>query len=118
MSSEVRRPAPMLRRTRAGGQALSNVLRILVPGISARKLPNVNLSHTETNMKGQPKARRRLCLAMEQLEERTVPSLFGPPANTQVGPFPEGIASGDLDGGKPDLVVSNQNGNSVSVLLN
>src|SRR5882672_552947 len=55
--------------------------------------------------------RQNVALAVERLEERTVPSLFGPPANTQVGAFPEGIASGDLDG-------ANQNGNSVSVLLN
>ena len=62
--------------------------------------------------------RVRVPLHLERLEERCVPALLGPATTTQVGAFPEGIASGDLDGGKPDLVVANQNGNSINVLLN
>jgi hypothetical protein len=44
---------------------------------------------------------------------------FAPAADFATGRAPLGVAIGDLNGdGKPDLAVSNQNSNSVSVLLN
>jgi elongation factor P hydroxylase len=44
---------------------------------------------------------------------------FAPLVNFAVGPGPDGLAIGDLNGdGKPDLVVTNQGSDSVSVLLN
>jgi hypothetical protein len=56
---------------------------------------------------------------LEPLEERTLPSLFGPPTK-YVGPQngPTNVAVGDMNGdGIPDLVTANQNANSVSVFL-
>jgi FG-GAP-like repeat/Calx-beta domain/FG-GAP repeat len=48
----------------------------------------------------------------------TTPS-FAPLVNFAVGPGPAGLAIGDLNGdGKPDLVVTDQGSDSVSVLLN
>jgi hypothetical protein len=56
--------------------------------------------------------------AVECLEERNLPSLFGPPTNYGAGTFTVGIAVGDINGdGVPDIVASNDNSNNVSVLL-
>jgi hypothetical protein len=56
--------------------------------------------------------------AVECLEERALPSLFGPPTNYAVGHYPTSIAAGDFNGdGVLDLVEVNEFGNSVSVLL-
>jgi hypothetical protein len=73
------------------------------------------------------KARRRLDRrraagwrpAVELLEGRTLPSLFGPPTNyaTPNG-GPNDVAVGDINGdGIPDIVSADQNANSVSVFL-
>jgi hypothetical protein len=56
--------------------------------------------------------------AVECLESRTLPSLFGPATNYGTGPAPFGVAVGDINGdGIPDIVAVNQGNDSVSVLL-
>jgi hypothetical protein len=55
---------------------------------------------------------------LEQLEQRTVPSLFAPAVNYPVGNNPYSVAIGDFNGdGKLDLAVANKNDNSLSILL-
>src|SRR5947209_2270006 len=55
---------------------------------------------------------------VETLEDRTVPSLFGPPTNFEVGRHPSSVAIADFNqDGKPDLVVGNEGVNTFSVLL-
>jgi hypothetical protein len=55
---------------------------------------------------------------IDALEDRTVPSFFGPPNLFATGASPAGEAVGDFNGdGKADLVVVNQTANTVSVLL-
>jgi hypothetical protein len=56
--------------------------------------------------------------AVECLEERTLPSLFGPATNYGTGSSPIGVAVGDINGdGIPDIVTANIDSDSVSVLL-
>jgi hypothetical protein len=56
--------------------------------------------------------------AVEGLEARTLPSLFGPPTNYGVGSAPVRVSVGDINGdGIPDLVTANNLSHSVSVLL-
>jgi hypothetical protein len=55
---------------------------------------------------------------VEQLEDRTVPSLFGPAVNYSVGQGPYSVALGDFNGDhKLDIVTANQNSVDVSVLF-
>jgi hypothetical protein len=62
------------------------------------------------------KGRRKFCV--EQLEDRTVPSLFGPAVNYPVGQGPYSVALGDFNGDhKLDIVSANQFTGDVSVLL-
>src|SRR6516164_2262760 len=57
-------------------------------------------------------------LLLESLEDRVVPSFFGPPNLFSTGANPSSIAAGDFNGdGKADLVVANSTANTVSVLL-
>ncbi len=56
--------------------------------------------------------------ALEVLEDRSLPSLFGPPTSFAVGLTPYSVAVGDFNGdGKPDLATANFGGGTVSVLL-
>jgi hypothetical protein len=58
---------------------------------------------------------------LERLEDRSLPSLFGPATPFHTGPAPESVAVGDFGNGHLDLAVANLvnvNGSgSVSVLL-
>jgi hypothetical protein len=55
---------------------------------------------------------------LELLEDRSLPSLFGPPTLFRAGSEPLDVAVGDFNGdGIPDLVVTNVLGGKVSVLL-
>src|SRR6516164_3572919 len=57
-------------------------------------------------------------LLLESLEDRVVPSFFGPPNLFSTGANPSSIAAGDFNGdGKADLVVANSTANTVSVVL-
>jgi hypothetical protein len=65
----------------------------------------------------RPKTMRRKP-QVEQLEDRMVPSLFGPAANYNVGNGPYNVAIGDFNGDhKEDIVVANHNETDVSVLM-
>ena len=55
--------------------------------------------------------------AVECLEERALPSLFGPPTTYNTGAEPTGVAVGDITGdGHPDIVSANISSDTVSVL--
>jgi hypothetical protein len=56
-------------------------------------------------------------LSVEILEDRSVPSFFGP-VNYAVGSSPQAVVTGDFNGdGKVDLAVANNGSNTVSILL-
>src|SRR5262249_50560340 len=74
--------------------------------------------HNRPGRKHRPTAQYRPRL--ELLEDRTLPSAvsFSAPVSYAVGSYPNAVAVGDFDGdGTPDLAVTNQNSNSVSLLL-
>src|SRR5947209_4992435 len=65
-------------------------------------------------------AKTRQRLALDRLEDRTVPALFSAQFNTahDVGDRPVGVAVGDFNAdGKPDLAVANDSSDNVAILL-
>ena len=66
---------------------------------------------------GQATRRPAYRLALERLEDRTVPS-FVAPLSYEAGRFPRSVAVGDFDGdGELDFAVANEGSADVSVLL-
>jgi hypothetical protein len=60
----------------------------------------------------------RLPLSLEQLESRSLPSLFAPAVNYPVGNNPYSVAVGDFNqDGALDLAIANKNSNNVGILL-
>jgi hypothetical protein len=77
-----------------------------------------NRSRQVIGHKHQRAIKSRVHLTLEQLEQRTVPSLFAPAVNYPVGNNPYSVAIGDFNGdGKLDLAVANKNDNNLSILL-
>src|SRR5262245_2741582 len=75
-------------------------------------------SHRETLMPWKrPPTRSPRLLELEELESRTVPSLFGSPVDYGSGSQPTAVAAGDLNAdGIPDLAVVDQGNNRVEIL--